>query len=73
LRAFEAAARHLSFKEAGIPPDEMKVDRAGVEAFRHRLSGNVVCPHRWACLTPPIFRSVQFNDPLEMARFGFGW
>jgi hypothetical protein len=27
-----------------VRPDEMKVDQAGVLAFRHRISGVVVCP-----------------------------
>jgi FAD/FMN-containing dehydrogenase len=34
----------MAIVESSIRPDEMKVDRAGVQAFRRRLSGVVVCP-----------------------------
>jgi FAD/FMN-containing dehydrogenase len=34
----------MAIIESNIRSDEMKVDRAGVEAFRRRLSGGVVCP-----------------------------
>jgi FAD/FMN-containing dehydrogenase len=34
----------MAIVEPSIRPDEMKVDQAGVQAFRRRLSGVVVCP-----------------------------
>ena len=34
----------MAIVESSIRPGEMKVDGSGVEAFRHRLSGVLVCP-----------------------------
>src|ERR1700758_397625 len=34
----------MAIVESPSRPDEMKVDRAGVDGFRRRLSGVVVCP-----------------------------
>jgi FAD/FMN-containing dehydrogenase len=34
----------IAMIESRIPPGDNKADRAGVEAFRRRLSGDVICP-----------------------------
>ena len=34
----------VTIVESGIRPNEMMVDGGGIEAFRHRLSGALVCP-----------------------------